>query len=67
MCRQARNLTLPEAQLVEIRFINVLHYQSRRTHGAEAGLRAARASSIVSFAGAATMLEELAIPFPAMS
>jgi len=73
---------LPEAQLIESRIINILHYQSliatkaarcylaaegkvslidfglRRTHGAEAGLFAARASYIAGFTGTATVMAE---------
>ncbi|MBI3603967.1 MAG: nicotinate phosphoribosyltransferase [Nitrospirae bacterium] len=70
---------LPEAQLIETRLINLLHYQTliaskaarsvlavqgqplvdfglRRSHGAEAGLLAARASYLAGFAGTATVL-----------
>ncbi len=70
---------LPEAQLVESRLINIIHFQTmiaskairvrlvssnqslvefglRRSHGAEAGLLAARASYIGGFSGTATML-----------
>src|ERR1700737_3039090 len=63
---------LPEAQLIETRLINILHFQSlvaskaagklmvdfglRRAHGAEAGLAAARASYVAGFAGTATVL-----------
>lgn len=73
---------LPEAQLVESRIINLLHYQSliatkaarcfiaaegkaslidfglRRTHGAEAGLFAARSSYIAGFTGTSTVIAE---------
>lgn len=73
---------LPEAQLIESRIINLLHYQSliatkavrcslaaagratlidfglRRTHGAEAGLFAARSSYIAGFAGTSTVIAE---------
>jgi nicotinate phosphoribosyltransferase len=72
---------MPEAQLVETRLINILHFQSliaskaarmilaapgkvlvdfglRRSHGAEAGLMAARASYLAGFAGTATVLAE---------
>jgi nicotinate phosphoribosyltransferase len=72
---------LPEAQLVETRLTNILHFQSliaskaarmilaapgkvlvdfglRRSHGAEAGLMAARASYVAGFAGTATVLAE---------
>ncbi|TAJ24736.1 MAG: nicotinate phosphoribosyltransferase [Nitrospirae bacterium] len=70
---------LPQAQLIETRLINLLHYQTliaskaarsvlavkgqplvdfglRRSHGAEAGLLAARASYLAGFAGTATVL-----------
>jgi nicotinate phosphoribosyltransferase len=74
--------TLPEAQLIESRIINIIHYQSliatkaarcylaaegkaslidfglRRTHGAEAGLFAARASYIAGFTGTSTVIAE---------
>jgi nicotinate phosphoribosyltransferase len=72
---------MPEAQLVETRLTNILHFQSliaskaarmilaargkvlvdfglRRSHGAEAGLMAARASYLAGFAGTATVLAE---------
>jgi nicotinate phosphoribosyltransferase len=72
---------MPEAQLVETRLINILHFQSliaskaarmvlaapgkllvdfglRRSHGAEAGLMAARASHVAGFAGTATVAAE---------
>jgi nicotinate phosphoribosyltransferase len=73
---------LPEAQLIESRIINIMHYQSliatkaarcylaskgkaslidfglRRTHGAEAGLFAARATFIAGFTGTATVIAE---------
>lgn len=73
---------LPEAQLIESRIINLLHYQSliatkaarcffaaagraalidfglRRTHGAEAGLFAARSTYMAGFAGTSTVLAE---------
>jgi nicotinate phosphoribosyltransferase len=72
---------MPEAQLVETRLTNILHFQSliaskaarmilaapgkvlvdfglRRSHGAEAGLMAARASYVAGFAGTATVLAE---------
>jgi len=72
---------IPEAQLVETRLINILHFQSliaskaarmvlaapgkmlvdfglRRSHGAEAGLMAARASYVAGFAGTATVEAE---------
>lgn len=70
---------LPQAQLLETRAINLLHFQSviaskavrivfaapgkqlvdfglRRSHGAEAGLLAARASYAVGFSGTSTVL-----------
>ena len=70
---------LPEAQLVETRLMNILHFQSliaskaarytlaapnkslidfgfRRSHGAEAGLMAARASYISGSTGTATVM-----------
>lgn len=70
---------LPQAQLIESRVINLLHFQTliaskaarcvlaapgkllvdfgmRRSHGAEAGLLAARASYLSGFAGSATVL-----------
>lgn len=70
---------LPQAQLIETRLINLLHYQTliaskaarcvlaaagkpvidfglRRSHGAEAGLLAARASYLAGFAGSATVM-----------
>jgi len=69
---------LPQAQLVESRLINLLHFQTliaskaarcvlaapgkmlvdfgfRRSHGAEAGLLAARASYVAGFTGTATV------------
>lgn len=72
---------LPQAQLVESRIINILHYQTlvatkaarcvlaapdkllvdfglRRTHGAEAGIFAARASYIAGFSGTSTVVAE---------
>ena len=72
---------LPQAQLVESRIINILHYQTlvatkaarcvlaapdkllvdfglRRTHGAEAGVFAARASYIAGFSGTSTVVAE---------
>ena len=72
---------MPEAQLVETRLTNILHFQSliaskaarmilaapgkvlvdfglRRSHGAEAGLMAARASYVAGFAGTATVMAE---------
>ena len=74
---------LPQAQLIETRLVNLLHYQTliaskaarcvlaaagksvidfglRRSHGAEAGLLAARAGYLAGFAGSATVL---AAPF----
>jgi nicotinate phosphoribosyltransferase len=70
---------LPEAQLVETRLMNILHFQSmiaskaaraviqapdkllvdfglRRSHGAEAGLYAARATYLAGMSGTATVL-----------
>ncbi len=70
---------LPEAQLVESRLLNLLHFETliaskaarcvlaapkkllvdfglRRSHGAEAGLLAARANYLAGFAGTATVL-----------
>ena len=70
---------LPEAQLIETRLMNIIHFQSliaskaaryklaapdkslvdfgfRRSHGAEAGLMAARASYIAGFTGTATVM-----------
>ncbi len=73
---------MPEAQLIETRLINILHFEIliaskaarcmlaaddravlidfgvRRSHGAEAGLLAARASYITGFAGTSTVLAE---------
>ncbi len=73
---------MPEAQLVETRLINILHFEIliaskaarcmlatddkavlidfgvRRSHGAEAGLLAARDSYITGFAGTSTVLAE---------
>ncbi len=72
---------LPQAQLIETRLINLLHYQTliaskaarcvlaaagkpvidfglRRSHGAEAGLFAARAGYLAGFAGSATVMAE---------
>lgn len=72
---------LPQAQLIETRLINLLHYQTliaskaarcvlvasgkplidfglRRSHGAEAGVLAARASYLAGFVGSATVLAE---------
>lgn len=70
---------LPQAQLIETRLLNLLHYQTliaskaarcvlaaagkpvidfgfRRSHGAEAGLLAARAGYLAGFAGSATVM-----------
>lgn len=70
---------LPQAQFIETRLVNLLHYQTliaskaarcvlaaegkpvidfglRRSHGAEAGLLAARAGYLAGFAGSATVL-----------
>ncbi|MGJ5039961.1 MULTISPECIES: nicotinate phosphoribosyltransferase [unclassified Bradyrhizobium] len=78
---------LPEAQLVETRLINILHFQTliaskaarmvllapdkllvdfglRRSHGAEAGLLAARASYVAGFSGTATLLAEKSFGIP---
>ena len=78
---------LPEAQLVETRLINILHFQSmiaakaarmvlaapdkllvdfglRRAHGADAGLKAARASYIAGFAGTATVPAKILYGIP---
>jgi nicotinate phosphoribosyltransferase len=79
---------LPEAQLIESRVINLLHYQSliatkaarcyiatagraslidfglRRTHGAEAGLFAARSSYIAGFTGTSTVIAEFLYGIP---
>ena len=72
---------LPQAQFIETRLLNLLHYQTliaskaarcvfaaagkpvidfglRRSHGAEAGLLAARASYLAGFAGSATVLAD---------
>ena len=72
---------LPQAQFIETRLVNLLHYQTliaskaarcvlaaagkpvidfglRRSHGAEAGLLAARASYLAGFAGSATVMAE---------
>jgi nicotinate phosphoribosyltransferase len=80
---------LPEAQLVETRLINILHFQSliaskaarmvlaapgkllvdfglRRTHGAEAGLMASRASYIAGFSGTATVLAAKLFDIPVL-
>ncbi|WP_316174861.1 MULTISPECIES: nicotinate phosphoribosyltransferase [unclassified Bradyrhizobium] len=78
---------LPEAQLVETRLINIMHFQTliaskaarlvllapdkllvdfglRRSHGAEAGLLAARASYVAGFSGTATLLAEKSFGIP---
>ena len=72
---------LPQAQFVETRLLNLLHYQTliaskaarcvlvaagkpvidfglRRSHGAEAGLLAARAAYLAGFAGSATVMAQ---------
>lgn len=72
---------LPQAQFIETRLINLLHYQTliaskaarcvlaaagkpvidfglRRSHGADAGLLAARAGYLAGFAGSATVMAE---------
>ena len=72
---------LPQAQFIETRLVNLLHYQTliaskaarcvlaaagkpvidfglRRSHGAEAGLLAARAAYLAGFAGSATVMAE---------
>ncbi|HET6460713.1 MAG TPA: nicotinate phosphoribosyltransferase [Syntrophales bacterium] len=79
---------MPEAQLVETRLINILHFEVliaskaarcmlaaddkavlidfgvRRSHGAEAGLLAARDSYITGFAGTSTVLAESIFGIP---
>ncbi len=78
---------MPQAQLVETRLINILHFQTviaskaarmvlmapekqlvdfglRRSHGAEAGLLAARASYIAGFTGTATVLAGMQFGIP---
>jgi nicotinate phosphoribosyltransferase len=78
---------LPEAQFVEARLVNLLHFQTvvaskaarmvvaapgrplidyglRRVHGAEAGVRAARASYIAGFSGTATVAAGIAFGIP---
>jgi nicotinate phosphoribosyltransferase len=79
---------MPEAQLIETRLINILHFEIliaskaarcmlaaddravlidfgvRRSHGAEAGLLAARASYITGFAGTSTVLAEPILGIP---
>jgi len=72
---------LPQAQFIETRLVNLLHYQTliaskaarcvlaaegkpvidfglRRSHGAEAGLLAARAAYLAGFAGSATVMAQ---------
>ena len=79
---------LPQAQLVESRVLNLVHYQPmvaskaarcvlaapdkllvdfglRRSHGAEAGMLAARASYLAGFSGTATALAGLRFGIPA--
>ena len=78
---------LPQAQLIETRLVNLLHYQTliaskaarcvlaaagkpvidfglRRSHGAEAGLLAARAGYLAGFAGSATIMAEPCFEVP---
>jgi len=78
---------LPQAQLIETRLINLLHFQTliaskaarsvlvapnkllvdfglRRTHGAEAGLLAARASYLAGFTGTSTVQAAPAFGIP---
>jgi nicotinate phosphoribosyltransferase len=79
---------MPQAQLVETRLINILHFEVliaskaarcmlaaddravlidfgvRRSHGAEAGLLAARDSYITGFAGTSTVLAEAIFGIP---
>lgn len=79
---------LPQAQLVETRLINILHYEIliaskaarcvlatgdrallvdfgvRRSHGAEAGLLAARATYIAGFVGTSTVIAESIFGIP---
>jgi nicotinate phosphoribosyltransferase len=78
---------LPQAQIVETRLINLLHFETliaskaarmvlaapgrqlvdfslRRTHGAEAGLLAARASYLAGFSGTATVLAAMRFGIP---
>ncbi len=80
---------LPQAQLVETRLINLVHFQTviaskaarmvlaapgkmlvdfglRRSHGAEAGLLAARASYLAGFDGTATLLANQQFGIPAV-
>jgi nicotinate phosphoribosyltransferase len=79
--------SLPEAQLIETRLINLIHFQTmiaskaarcvlaapgkmlvdfglRRSHGAEAGLMAARASYIAGFTGTSTVVAEREFGIP---
>ncbi|MGZ6249276.1 MAG: nicotinate phosphoribosyltransferase, partial [Syntrophales bacterium] len=80
--------SMPEAQLIETRLINILHFEIliaskaarcmlaaddravlidfgvRRSHGAEAGLLAARDSYITGFAGTSTVLAEAVFGIP---
>jgi nicotinate phosphoribosyltransferase len=79
---------MPQAQLVETRLINILHFQTliaskaarvalaapdkllvdfglRRTHGADAGVMAARASYIAGFAGTSNVLAAQQFGIPA--
>jgi nicotinate phosphoribosyltransferase len=79
---------LPQAQLVETRLINILHFQTliaskaarvvlaapgkllvdfglRRTHGADAGLMAARAGYVAGFAGTSNVLAAAQFDVPA--
>ena len=78
---------LPQAQFIETRLVNLLHYQTliaskaarcvlaaagkpvidfglRRSHGAEAGLLAARAGYLAGFAGSATVMAEPCFEVP---
>lgn len=78
---------LPQAQFIETRLVNLLHYQTliaskaarcvlaaegkpvidfglRRSHGAEAGLFAARAGYLAGFAGSATVMAALGFEVP---
>jgi nicotinate phosphoribosyltransferase len=78
---------LPQAQLVETRLLNLVHFETviaskaarlvlaaggkplidfglRRAHGAEAGMLAARASSLAGFAGTATLAAGLEYGIP---
>ena len=80
--------SMPEAQLIETRLINILHFEIliaskaarcmlaaddravlidfgvRRSHGAEAGLLAARDSYMTGFAGTSTVLAEAIFGIP---